>query len=172
MEHRPFPPNATKPPQTRVPWPLIALIIAAALLIAILWLSPRSNRAATKALNTNNQASQLVLSSIQLTPQTANNQTNVGVYGRATNATGQTITNAIVSATFHDEQGRSILVQQQPMQRVDAEGNERGAPAKELAEEPIEPGKTAGFRVTYTEVPAAWNHKPPDLSVLQVTVRK
>lgn len=171
MEHRPFPPNATKPPQTRIPWPLIALIVAAALLIVTLWLTPRSNRAATKALNTSAPA-QLVLSNVSLAPQTANDQTNVDVYGEVTNTGVQPVTNAVVSATFQDTQGKSILVQQQPMERVDAESQDRGAAPKELAEQPIAPGKTAGFRVSYTQIPAGWNHKPPDLSVLQVTLQK
>jgi hypothetical protein len=171
MEHRPFPPNATKPPQTRIPWPLIALIVAAALLIVTLWLTPRSNRAATKALNTSAPA-QLVLSNVSLAPQTGNNQTNVDVYGEVTNTGVQPVTNAMVSATFQDLQGNSILVQQQPMERVDAESKDRDAAPKQLAEQPIQPGKTAGFRVSYTQIPAGWNHKPPDLSVLQVTLKK
>lgn len=171
MEHRPFPPNATKPPQTRIPWPLIALIIAGALLIVTLWLTPRSNRAATKALNTS-AAAQLVLSNVDLAPQTANGQANVNVYGEVTNTGTQPVTNAIVSATFHDAQGNSVLVQQQPMERVNSESKDRAAAPKQLTEQPIEPGKTAGFRVSYTQIPAGWNHKPPDLSVLQVTQQK
>lgn len=171
MEHRPFPPNATKPPQTRIPWPLIALIIAAALLIVTLWLTPRSNRAATKALNTGAPA-QLVLSNLKLAPQTANNQTNVDVYGEVTNTGTQPVTNAIISATFHDAQGNSVLVQQQAMERVNAETKDRGAAPKQLTEDPIEPGKTAGFRVSFAQLPAGWNHQPPDLSVLQVTLQK
>jgi hypothetical protein len=171
MEHRPFPPDATKPPQTRIPWPLIALIIAGALLIVTLWLTPRSNRAATRALNTS-ATGQLVLSHVDLAPQSANDQTNVDVYGEVTNTGTQPVTNAVVSATFHDGQGNSILVQQQPMERVDAESKDRAAAPKQLAEDPIEPGKTAGFRVSYTQIPVGWNHKPPDLSVLQVTQQK
>ncbi len=171
MEHRPFPPNATKPPQTRIPWPLIALIIAAALLIVTLWLTPRSNRAATKALNTSAPA-QLVLSNVDLSPQTVNDQTNVDVYGEVTNTGTQPVANAIVSAAFHDAEGKSILVQQQPMERVNAESKDRATAPKHLAEQPIEPGKTAGFRVSYTQIPAGWDHKPPDLSVLQVTLQK
>src|SRR5436305_4817996 len=32
MEHRPYPPDATNPPQSKFPWPLIAVIVAAVLL--------------------------------------------------------------------------------------------------------------------------------------------
>ena len=34
MEHKPFPPDATKPPESKFPWPLIALAVAVLLLIA------------------------------------------------------------------------------------------------------------------------------------------
>jgi lipopolysaccharide export LptBFGC system permease protein LptF len=172
MEHQPYPHNATKPPQTRVPWPLIALIIAAALLIVTLWLSPRSNKAATRALNTGTQASQIALSSVNLVPQPANGQANVDLYGMATNTGGQPVTNAIISATFRDQHGNPVLAQQQPMQRVDSQGKNGRRSSTELAQEPLEPGKTTGFRVSYTQVPEGWNHQPPDLSVLQVTVQK
>ena len=33
MEHKPFPPDATKPPQSKFPWPLVALAVAVVLLI-------------------------------------------------------------------------------------------------------------------------------------------
>jgi len=33
MEHRPYPPNATKPPQSRFPWPVVALAVAVVLLV-------------------------------------------------------------------------------------------------------------------------------------------
>ncbi len=55
-----FLPNATKPPESKFPWPLVALAVAVALLIATFWLTPRTNKAATSAINTFHQpASQL-----------------------------------------------------------------------------------------------------------------
>jgi negative regulator of sigma E activity len=55
MEHQPFPPNSTKPPQSKFPWPLVALAVAAALLIATFWLTPRTNKASTAISNTVDQ---------------------------------------------------------------------------------------------------------------------
>src|SRR5438445_2584258 len=57
MEHKPFPPDATKPPESKFPWPLIALAVAVLLLIATLWLTPRTDKAATKAINGSTQPS-------------------------------------------------------------------------------------------------------------------
>jgi hypothetical protein len=176
MEHRPYPPNATNPPQSRFPWPLVALAIAVALLIVTLWLSPGINRASTKDANTASQAAQLRaaqlrLSAISLSPQEANNQANVDVYGQASNSGARPITSAIVSAVFKDESGAPILTQQKPMERVDLQKRET-LDEKDFLDDPLKPGQTAGFRVSYTEIPQNWNHEPPELSVLQVTVKK
>ena len=109
MEHRPFPPNATQPPQSRFPWPLIALIIAGALLVLTLWLSPSMNKASTRELNRASQTGQLRLSSVSLAPQEANNQANVDVYGEVSNAGGSPVTSAIISAIFKDKNGDPIV---------------------------------------------------------------
>jgi hypothetical protein len=172
MEHRPYPPNATKPPQSRFPWPLIALAIAVALLIVTLWLSPGINRASTKEANMASQATQLRLSSISLSPQEANNQANVDVYGEVSNAGARPITSAIISAVFKDNNGAPILTQQKPMERVGLDKKDKALNEKDFLQDPLRPGQTAGFRVSYTEIPQNWNHQPPELSVLQVTVKK
>lgn len=172
MEHRPYPPNATNPPQSRFPWPLIALAIAVALLIVTLWLSPGINRASTKQANTASQAAQLRLSAISLAPQEANDQANVDVYGQVSNSGARPITSAIISAVFKDKNGASILTQQKPMERVDLQKKEKTLDEKDFVDDPLKPGQTAGFRVSYTEIPQNWNHQPPELSVLQVTIKK
>lgn len=172
MEHRPYPHDATKPPQTKFPWPLIALIIAVALLVVTLWLSPSMNKASTKQNNMASQTGQLRLSSISLSPQEANNQANVDVYGEVSNSGAQPVTSAIISAVFKDKNGSAILTQQKPMERVDLQKKEKTLDEKDFLQDPLKPGQNAGFRVSYTEIPQNWNHEPPQLSVLQVTVKK
>lgn len=172
MEHRPYPPNATNPPQSRFPWPLIALGIALILLVVTLWLSPGINKASTKEANMASQSTQLRLSAISLSPQEANNQANVDVFGQASNAGAQPVTSAIISAVFKDKNGNPILTQQKPMERVDLEKKNKALDEKDFLQEPLKPGQAAGFRVSYTEIPQNWNHQPPELSVLQVTIKK
>lgn len=172
MEHQPFPPNSTKPPESKFPWPLVALGAVAVLLIAIFWLTPRTNKAATAISNTVDQrAAQLKISNVRISPQEANGAANVDVFGDAMNVGGSPVTQAVVSATFRDKNGNQILVQQQPIERADTKDG-KVQEAKPLAEDPLKPGQTAGFRVSYTQVPAAWDRKPPELAVLQVTVPK
>ena len=139
MEHRPFPPNATQPPQSRFPWPLIALIIAGALLVVTLWLSPSMNKASTRELNMASQTGQLRLSSISLAPQEANNQANVDVYGEVSNAGGQPVTSAIISAVFKDKNGDPIVTQQKPMERVDLEKKDKTLAPENFLQEPLQP---------------------------------
>lgn len=172
MEHRPFPPNATQPPQSRFPWPLIALIIAGALLVVTLWLSTSMNKASTRELNMASQTGQLRLSSVSLAPQETNDQANVDVYGEVSNAGGQPVTSAIISAVFKDKNGDPIVAQQKPMERVDVEKKDKTPAPENFLQEPLQPGKSSGFRVSYTEIPQNWNHEPPQLSVLQVTIKK
>jgi len=172
MEHQPFPPNSTKPPQSKFPWPLVALAVAAALLIATFWLTPRANKASTAISNTVDQpTAQLRISNVRISPQEANGLANVDVFGDAVNVGGSPVTQAIVSATFHDKNGNSILVQQQPIERADTK-NGKVQDAKALSEQPLKPGQTAPFRVSYSQIPATWDRKAPELSVLQVTVPK
>ena len=169
MEHRPYPPNATKPPQGKFPWPLLALGIAVVLLVATLWLSPSVNRAASNKVIKNNP-DQLELSAINMSPQQANGQANVDVYGEVSNPGPQPVSNAIISAVFKDKNGHPIVTQQKPMQRV--KGKNAGAETEYLAVKPLKPGETTEFRVSYTDIPQSWNHEAPQLSVLQVTARK
>ena len=172
MEHRPYPPNATNPRQSRFPWPIIALVVALALLIVTLWLSPSMNKASTRQLNEASQANPLRVSVISLSPQEANQQFNVDVYGEVSNTGSQPVTGAIISAVFKDKNGNPVLTQQKPMQRVDLEKKDKTLDERDFSLEPLKRGQTAGFRVNYKDVPQNWNHEPPEVSVLQVTLQK
>lgn len=172
MEHKPFPPDSTKPPQSKFPWPLVALGVAAALLIVTFWLTPRTNKAATNAINNSVEpAAQVRISGVRISPQKVNDLSNVIVYGEATNTGTRPVSQAMVSAVFRDKDGKPLLAQQQPMERADSKGG-KVEEAKELSAQPLKPGQTTGFRVSYSQVPGNWNGKPPELSVLQVTVQK
>ena len=172
MEHQPFPPGSTRPPQSKFPWPLVALGIAAALLVVTFWLTPRTDKAATGVINRSTEpAAQVRISGIRISPQKVNNLANVDVYGDATNMGTRPVTQVVLSAMFHDKDGKTFLAQQEPMQRADLKGTKVTA-TKDLSEEPLKPGQTAGFRVSYSQVPGNWDGNPPDLTVLQVTVQK
>jgi hypothetical protein len=175
MEHRPFPPNATNPPQSRFPWPLIGIILAAVLLGVIIWLIPNSsNKAATSALDSAPlRSDQLRVSEIRLAQQDIAGAANVDVYGQATNTSTRIISQAVVSAAFKDKNGTVIYEEQQPVERVELKNTkDKDVNAKALEAEPIRPGQTVGFRVRFSQVPATWNHEAPEVTVSQVTEKK
>lgn len=173
MEHRPFPPDATKPPESKFPWPLVAIIAAAVMLALIIWLIPSTNKAATSNLNnTASQTNVLRIDAITMAPQDAAGVANVDVYGQATNAGSRVINGAAVSAVFKDKNGVSIYEQQRPMERVDTKKKNEDTMAKSLDQEPIKPGQTVEFRARFEQVPATWNHESPQLTVTQVVENK
>jgi hypothetical protein len=57
------------------------------------------------------------------------------------------------------------------MQAADSKSADVAA-VKDLAEKPLKPGQSTAFRVRYSQVPGTWDGKPPELSILQVTVQK
>jgi hypothetical protein len=172
MEHRPFPPDATKPPESKFPWPLVAFGVAAALLVVTIWLTPRTDKAATAIANSATEpTSQVRIDSVRIAPEQLNHLANVDVYGEATNTGARSVNQVLLSAMFHNKDGKAFMAQQEPMQRVDVKDNKIVA-TKDLAQEPLKPGQSTEFRVSYTQVPGNWDGKPPELSVLQVAVQK
>ena len=169
MEHRPFPPDATKPPESKFPWPIVAILAAIVMLALIIWLVPNTNKAATSNLNnTASQSNLLRIDAITLAPQAAGGAANVDVYGQATNAGSKVINGATVSAVFKDKSGTPIYEQQRPMERVDVNKKNADTTPKSLDQEPIKPGQTVEFRARFEQVPATWNHESPQLTVTQV----
>lgn len=173
MEHKPFPPDATKPPQSRFPWPLIAILLVAVLFAIVISLIPRTNRANTAAMNNPDTVTRdLKIASVTISPQSIGGASNVDVYGQATNTGARNITAANVSATFKDKDGKPLFVEQEPIEMVEVNKKDKDANAGILADKPLKPRETMNFRVRLNQVPSNWNHEPPDLSVLQVTEQK
>jgi len=169
MAHQPFPHDATKPPQSRFPWPVIAIVAAAVTLAIIIWRVPNANQTAASAMN--NPASQnelLRLSGIKLAQQGIAGAANVDVYGQAVNASSNLINEATVSGVFKDRNDVTVYEEQRPLERVDARKKNADAVAKPLSQKPIKPGQTVDFRVRFDQVPATWNHQPPQITVTQV----
>src|SRR2546423_11120083 len=103
MEHRPYPPDATNPPQSNFPWPLIAVIVVAVLLGVIVAVIPNTNKAAMEKMNNPDLAtSQLRLAEITVAPQDIAGTANVDVYGQLTNMGRGPPIGATASAGFQE----------------------------------------------------------------------
>lgn len=153
---------------------MVAIIIAAVLLVVTFWLIPNSrNKAATSALNNAPiNADQLRVSEVRLAQQDVGGAANVDVYGQATNTSTRSIAEAVVSGTFKDKNGAVIYVEKEPIESVEVSSKDKDVNAKPLTDQPISAGKTADFRVRFSQVPPNWDHKAPELTVSQVTEKK
>lgn len=153
---------------------MVAIIIAAVALVVIFWVIPNSsNKAATSALNNAPiNADQLRVSAVRLAQQDVAGTANVDVYGQATNTSTRSIAEAEVSGTFKDKTGAIVYVEQQPIERVEVSSKDKDVNAKPLTDQPIGAGKTVDFRVRFSQVPATWDHKAPEITVSRVTEKK
>ncbi len=154
-------------PTSRVPWILVAIVVAAAILLAmIIWL-PRTPRA------TNPSGSQVppqpTGDQVQLTNLTAvPGPTGASLYleGRLLN-TGPTAINGIeVDATFKSINGQNLETIRRPVEEM--VGNS-GTTYEPLANSPIKIDEARPFRISFDHVPEGWDHKLPALSIVAVT---
>jgi hypothetical protein len=150
------------------PWPLIAIVIAAAILAAlILWL-PRTPKKqlppSAAAVPQQPTGSQLQLSQIRITPSPVGNVYYVDA--QLFNAGNTDITGAQVQATFHDANGRAIAAQTAKVEGLVGNGQ---TTTQDLTAAPIKPNQSRNVRTEFTQVPQGWNHQAPDLQISQVT---
>ena len=152
--------------------PLIALIVAAAILAAVAGILPRALKAkaspAAARVTQQPTGKQIQFSELQgiseptggafyLTGELANN--------------GKTAINGIlIELKFKNEAGKTLLRQRLPVESIVPGSN----PPREqyLAEAPIKPGETRPFRIHVSEVPAGWNHQVPEMKIVTVTGSK
>lgn len=162
------PPRLQLQPRSRVPWVLIALIAAAALLVAlILWL-PRTPRAqmAPNAAQVPQQptGSQIQFTNMNITPAPTGNV--VRLQGRMVNMGSTDLTGAIVAATFLGANGQPVGTVQAPVMGVEGGSNSADQP---LTDAPIKPSEARIVRMDFANVPAGWNKQLPSLQVVTVT---
>ena len=161
-------PRLQTPPKRRFPWPLIAIVIAAAILAALIWLLPQTpkkqlppNAAAVPAQPTGNQ---LQLTNLKMTPSTVGSA--FYVEGMLYNNGNSDITGVQVQAAFHGINGQVLQTQTRPMEGM--VGNS-ATEAQNLAQAPIKPNQSRAVRVYFDHYPAGWNKQMPDLKVTTVT---
>jgi len=166
-DHEPYPPNGTHLPQTRVPWPLIAIVLAG-VLVAVIFIVRQNRRAVAESLPPN----ALHISGVTIVNNTAAPGGNVHVYGEITDNADLRLTDATLSAEFKDDAGHTVYVAQQSIERVEVQNGGKNSTEKSFAEDPLKPRQTAAFVVSYSQVPSSWNHQPPQLRVLEAHAMK
>lgn len=160
-------PRLQAPPKPRFPWPLIAIVIAAAILAVLIWWLPQPkkqlppNAAAVPAQPTGNQVQ---LTSLKMTPSTVGSA--FYVEAMLYNNGNTDITGVQVQAAFHGINGQVLETQTRPVEGM--VGNS-ATEAQNLAQAPIKPNQSRAVRVYFNHYPAGWNKQMPDLKVTTVT---
>ncbi len=168
VRHTQFPVEKKK----QFPWPLIALIVAAAILAAVAGIFPRVLKA--KALPAAAQVPQQPAGKqIQFSELQGVSEPTGGAFyltGELTNNGKTTINGILVELKFKNEAGKTLLKQRLPVEGI-VPGSD---PPREqyLTEMPIKPGETRPFRIHVSELPAGWNHQLPEMKIITVTGSK
>jgi hypothetical protein len=152
--------------KSKFPWPVVALIVGAALLIAIIAVLPRGPHVtkppAAAQVPPQPTAEQIQLTDIKIVPGPAGD----AIYLDAVvhNTGNSAITGAQVSAQFMNKGGRAV-----GMETAAVQGLQGGTTTQDLTTGPIKPNEARPVRIYFEHTPKGWNHEVPQLSVTTVT---
>jgi len=165
-------PKMPPPRKAGFPWPLIAIIVAILILAAVFWFSPRPSamRAAQQPPQNGpaNTDVRLQVSNVQPAPAPSGDAQNVTVDGQLFNVGGSPLSDVVLQGTFRDQSGKVILQQTQSAEQFELGKNPGDKKPQAIADNPIAPDATVGFRVMFTEVPPSWNKEKPEIKVAGV----
>lgn len=155
-------------PKSRFPWPLLAVLAAAAILAGLIYWLPRTphklpppSAAQVPQQPTGNQV-QLTNLSLQEAPV----GNSLYLVGNLHNNGTTDITGVQVQASFMDNNGHILQTQTRPVQGL---ANVNDPTAQDLTSNPIKPNQSRMFRIYFEHYPAGWNKEVPQLKVTMVT---
>jgi hypothetical protein len=161
-------PKLQTPPKRQFPWPLIAILIAAAILAALIAWLPRTPK---KQLPPNSAAvpvqptgDQIQLTNLKMTPSPVGSAFYISAM--LYNNGNSDITGAQVQAAFHGINGQVLQTQ---TQRVEGMVGNSASQARDLTQAPIKPNESRAVRINFDHYPAGWNKQMPELKVTAVT---
>lgn len=161
-------PRLQTPPKRQFPWPLIAIVIAAAILATLIWRLPQTPKKqlppSAAAVPAQPTGGQIQLTNLKMTPSTVGSA--FYVEGMLYNNGDSDITGVQVQAEFHGINRQVLQTQTRPMEGM--AGNS-ATEAQNLAQAPIKPNQSRAVRVYFDHYPAGWNKQMPDLKVTTVT---
>jgi len=153
--------------QSKFPWPLLALIVGAAMLIAIIAVLPKAPKLSRtpSAAEAPRQPTveQIQLTSVRVVPAPVGNPLYLDAILH--NTGNSEITGVQVVGQFLGKTGQAVGTQTSVVQG--AEGG--GTTTQDLTQAPIKPNDQRPVRILFDRVPAGWNHEVPNLTVTTVT---
>lgn len=146
-------------------WPIVILVVAAAILISLVVFLPRAPRKgvppSAAQVPPQPTGAQVQLTNLKLSTPVPPG--SVQITGEIFNA-GQTAINEIqVQATFESSQGQQLLTLTAPVMSY-SDGQ-----AIPLTEAVIPPGSQRPITIRLDQVPKGWDHAIPELRVINVT---
>jgi Protein of unknown function (DUF3426) len=152
--------------QSKSPWPILAIIAGAVLLIAMIALLPRvphlANVPSGAEIPQQPTAEQVQFTNAKI----ASAPTGDAAYLTAVlrNNADSAITGVQVEAQFLGRNGPILATIRKPV-----EGLANGTTWQDLTQAPIKPNESRTVRVVFEHTPRGWNHQLPELTVTTVT---
>jgi hypothetical protein len=161
-------PNFSLRPQSKFPWPVVAVVVAALILAAFLYYLPRTPKRGPNptaaAVPDQPFGKQIQLTNLKVQPSPTGD--SVYLQGTVSNASPQKINDVTVVARFYDKAGNVVHQDTVPMQALPK--NTANTVAVSMAEDPLNPDSTKEFRMAFDNVPTTWNHEAPALEIAHI----
>jgi hypothetical protein len=155
------------PRKKHFPWPVVALIAAALMLLAIVMRMPTTPKKvqppSAAEVPPQPTPGQVQISNVQLTPSPVGGALNLQAMLQNNGDTD--ITGIEVQGNFKGTNGQNAGSENA---KVEAVGSSN-ASAQDLTIAPIKPNQTMPIRIRFDHYPANWNKEMPELVVTQVS---
>jgi hypothetical protein len=152
--------------QSKFAWPIVVLIVGAALLIAIFALLPKTPHVTAPPTGAQvpqqPTADQVQLTNFKLSPAPAGGAAYMTAILHNTGDTA--ITGVQLQAQFLGRNGPVLDTVTVPVQ-----GLVNRTTPQDLIQSPIKPNESRAVRIYFEHTPAGWNHQLPQLTVTTVT---
>ncbi|HZR65302.1 MAG TPA: DUF2393 family protein [Terriglobales bacterium] len=155
----------------KFPWPIVALVVGAAILIAIIALLPRTPHVTAPPTGAQvpqqPTAEQVQLTNLKIAPSPVGNA--LYLTGILRNVGNSAITGVQVQAQFLGRNGPPLQTITRPVEGIVAGSSAENVSSQDLTKAPIQPNEARPIRIYFEHVPAGWNHQLPQLTVTTVT---
>ena len=162
-------PQFPQRPQSNVPWPLIAVVVAALILGVFIFYLPRVPRRGPNPTSAEVPAQPfgqtLQITDVKVQPSPVGG--SVYVLGTVSNASPKKINDVTVVARFYDKDHNVIHQDTVPMQALSKRKTADTVPVS-LAEDPLSPDSTKEFRLAFDNIPNTWNNEAPAIEIAHV----
>jgi len=161
-------PQFPQRPQSNVPWPLIAVVVAALILAAFIFYLPRMPKRGPNPtaaeVPTQPFGKAIQISGVKMQPSPV--EGNLYIQGTVSNASPKKINDVTVVARFYGKDGNVIHQDTVPMQSLPKKTGDTVAVS--FAEDPLSPDSSKEFRLAFDNIPSTWNHELPAIEIAHV----